>query len=442
MAKTISSLQSKEQTHIKIFNFYIRKKTLFIALGVLLVLVVIIKYNQAKKQKELEQRMLAQSAIGIEDMQETGVWLSLEEQIQMQLREKYGIPPEGFQWDYQGNLVAIASIEDMSAEDIVYTYLQSIHMMDFATAQRVAAKSSIITMVDDYYSDVSNALVTTSDLFKRRLIKLTLDRMSIDGISNTIVQADGTYIFTVDVTCLDLSNKDFWRNDAQDIYQSMYVFDKTETDSTKKEQFIYDYIYDAYLNDACGYKSSNVDIMVGKANAGGYLVVDDTSLRKLLLYEDGVDVASYINLQYNDWIINEGYKGKSDYNYDVGFSHNEEAALDADTPIVNTNQNSVEQQLQDELDYYKEHGELPPKGYKKGDEVPETTTESSTGTMDDSTVTTDDSTVKDNTPLQGGSSPDEADSTANQQEQAQQDSVDPDKHSQTSSEEAGYTKGD
>ena len=437
MAKTYSSLKSKEQEHIKIFNFYIRKKTLYIVLGVILVLFIIIKYNQAQKQKELEQRMLAQSAIGIEDVQEQGTWLSLEEQIQMQLREKYGVPTEGFQWDYQGNLVPIASIEDMSAEDIVYTYLQSIHMMDFATAQRVAAKSSIITMVDDYYSEVSNALVTPKDTFNRRLIKLTLDKMTVDGITNTIVQADGTYIFTVDITCLDLSNKDFWRVDEQDIYQSMYVFDKTETDSTKKEQFIYDYIYDACKNDICGYKTSEVDIVVGKANAGGYLVTDDTTLRKLLLYEDGVGVDDYINLQYNEWVINQGYKGSGNFNQDVGFTHSD-AAFDYEAEQQIQNNNSVEnQQLQDELDYY-EHGELPPKGYKKGETVPTTEPIDGESTVDD----TGSSLLQgDSDEDKGDSDEDEGDSTAAQQEQAQKDSVDTDKHSQKPSEEAGYTKG-
>ena len=253
MAKTISSLQNKEQTHIKIFNFYIRKKTLVIALIALAVIFVIIKYNQAQKQKELEARMIAQTAVGLTEEPTQGTYLSLDEQIQMQLRAKYGIPPEGFQWSYQGELVPLATIEDMSAEDIVYTYLHSIHMMDFATAQRVAAKSSIISLFDNYYDAISNALVSTKDMYKRKLIKLTLDKMTIDGISNTIVQADGTYIFTVDITGLDLTNKDFWRNDELNLYQSMYVFDKTETDSTKKEQFIYDYLYDAYTKEACGY---------------------------------------------------------------------------------------------------------------------------------------------------------------------------------------------
>ncbi len=428
MAKTISSLQSKEQTHIKIFNFYIRKKTLFIIIGAILVLFVIIKYNQVQKQKELEQRMIAQSAIGIQAQQEQGTWLSLEEQIQQQLRAKYGIPPEGFQWDYQGNLVAIASIEDLSAEDIVYTYLQSIHMMDFATAQRVAAKSAIITMVDDYYSDVSNALVTTSDMFKRRVIKLTLDRMSIDGISNTIVQADGTYIFTVDITCLDLSNKDFWREDEQEIYQTMYVYDKTETDSTKKEQFIYDYIYDAYNKDACGYKTFSVDIKVGKANGGGYLVVDDTSLRKVLLYEDGVDAASYINLQYNDWVITYGYLGTADTD-DVGFTH---VTKPAKNDEVDDKQSEINQQLQDELDYYKEHGELPPKGYKKGDEVNTDTTSQPTDTVNENTETGSNTSSADSLT--------ETDRNATSEEQQQQNdhSDDVDKHSQSPSEEAGY----
>ena len=174
MAKTVSSLKTKEQTHIKIFNFYISKKTLLIVGIAIVVLFVIIKYNSYKKQQELEQRMLAQTAQGVVDVVQEDTVLSLEEQIQQQLRSIYGIPPEGFQWDYQGNLVPLSTLEDMTAEDIVYTYLQSVHTMNFAEAQRVASKSTIIETFEDYYSDISNALVNEKDMFNRSIFRMAL----------------------------------------------------------------------------------------------------------------------------------------------------------------------------------------------------------------------------------------------------------------------------
>ena len=364
MAKTLSSMKTKEQTHIKIFNFYISKKTLVIVGIAIVILFIIIKYNQAQKDKELQERIMAQSANYEVANTTTYEDISIDEQIQRQLREKFGNPPEGFKWNYFGELEPIPDIEDATAEDIVYTYLQSLHMMDLATAQRVASKSSIINLVDNYYSEVGSALISDKDEYQRKLLRLTLDKMSVDGISNTIVQADGTYIFSVDITCLDLSNKNFWRKDEQELYKTMFVYDKTETDSVKKAAYLYDYIYDAYTKELCGFKTATVDIIVGKTNQGGWLVRDDTSLRRLLLYEDGTGLHAYILSQYTDWCMREVYQSSvGGGGSDVGFGYSD---ADYDAEAVERAENSAstsvtDAQLQAELEYYKEHGELPPK---------------------------------------------------------------------------------
>jgi hypothetical protein len=432
MAKTVSSLKTKEQTHIKIFNFYISKKTLLIVGIAIVVLFVIIKYNSYKKQQELEQRMLAQTAQGVVDGVQEDTVLSLEEQIQQQLRSIYGIPPEGFQWDYQGNLVPLSTLEDMTAEDIVYTYLQSVHTMNFAEAQRVASKSTIIETFDDYYSHISNALVNEKDMFNRSIFRMALDSMEIEGITNTVVQADGTYVFTVDISCLDLTNKDFWRKDENEIYQTMYVYDKTETDTTKKMQYVYDYITDAYSKQLCGFHTVAVDIVVGKANSGGWLVTDDSTLRKALLYEDGVDVASYINLQYNQWLISDMTTVTDDDSDDVGFgraqsTYDEESATEYRKGYSQESEDAKTQKLQEDLEYYMQHGELPPKGYSAEQESEETTEE----TTEEATT----ETSVDPESYNGGATEEERNSAA--QEQESRETVE---NSQSEAQENGYSR--
>ena len=321
MAKTFSDLQDKQQTHIKIGNFYIKKKTFTILIIVLIVAVIMIKYNNAQKEKEKQERLLAAQAMEVTNTEvEEQKYISLHDQIQMQLCEQYGQPPEGFEWAYDGSLVTLSTLEDMTAEDIVYTYVQSVHMLDFATAQRVASSSTIIDTYTDYYDSVTSALLDIDDVFKRKEFKLALNKMSADRVVDFVVMANGDMIYTMEISCLDLTNKDFWLNEEQEIYDTMYVYDKTELDSTKKEQFVYDYIYKAYEDDKCGYHTVQVDIVLTKANGGGWLVSDDTELRKVLLYEYGIDVYSYIMSKYEDWLMDYemgGISGGSGYSVTV-----------------------------------------------------------------------------------------------------------------------------
>ena len=103
------------------------------------------------------------------------------------------------------------------------------------------------------------------------------------------------------INSLDLTDKDFWQDDKQELFEMMRFYDETETDSIKKEQYIYDYIYNAYLEGKVGKKTTIVDFVVGKSNASGWLISDDAELEATLTYEKGVDVANYIFQLYDDW---------------------------------------------------------------------------------------------------------------------------------------------
>lgn len=298
----IQPSDQNDKNYIKIFKFYVKKKTIFI-IGILVVVCLLYSaYSSNKKEKEYQaryaeaQRRLSQGNSVVEDEE----ILSYSERLQKALREQYGEPPEGFEWGYNGELIALSS-EDLTYEDVCYTYIRALSILDFATAQRVASKSNIIDTYNNYYSEITQGITDYYSSFLRKQFKTALETIEINGIEDTAIFADGSAVVTVSINSLDLTDKDFWQGDKQELFEMMRFYDETETDSIKKEQYIYDYIYNAYLEGKVGKKTTIVDFVVGKSNASGWLISDDAELEATLTYEKGVDVANYIFQLYDDW---------------------------------------------------------------------------------------------------------------------------------------------
>lgn len=298
----IQPSDQNDKNYIKIFKFYVKKKTIFI-IGILVVVCLLYSaYSSNKKEKEYQaryaeaQRRLSQGNSVVEDEE----ILSYSERLQKALREQYGEPPEGFEWGYNGELIALSS-EDLTYEDVCYTYIRALSILDFATAQRVASKSNIIDTYNNYYSEITQGITDYYSSFLRKQFKTALETIEINGIEDTAIFADGSAVVTVSINSLDLTDKDFWQADKQELFEMMRFYDETETDSIKKEQYIYDYIYNAYLEGKVGKKTTIVDFVVGKSNASGWLISDDAELEATLTYEKGVDVANYIFQLYDDW---------------------------------------------------------------------------------------------------------------------------------------------
>lgn len=298
----IQPSDQNDKNYIKIFKFYVKKKTIFI-IGILIVVCLLYSaYSSNKKEKEYQaryaeaQRRLSQGNTVVEDEEV----LSYSERLQKALREQYGEPPEGFEWGYNGELIALSS-EDLTYEDVCYTYIRALSILDFATAQRVASKSNIIDTYNEYYSEITQGITDYYSSFLRKQFKTALETIEINGIEDTAIFADGSAVVTVSINSLDLTDKDFWQDDKQELFEMMRFYDETETDSIKKEQYIYDYIYNAYLEGKVGKKTTIVDFVVGKSNASGWLISDDAELEATLTYEKGVDVANYIFQLYDDW---------------------------------------------------------------------------------------------------------------------------------------------
>lgn len=322
-------------------GFQITKKKVIVIGIIILVIVLVSAVKKQAEQKEIERR-LAESRKEPTTSAPTTEY-DFDEQYQAKLREKYGEPPEGFEWDALGNLVATTGDDSLSCEDVVYTYLRSLSILDFATALRYAEKSTVADTYTQYYSDVTAEIADYYRDFLRKQYKMALTTLEIENISSSALMPDGSQYVSVDLNVMDLTNKDFWLEEKDKIFDTMYTYDITETDGTKMEQYVYDYIYDAYERGLVGKKKITIELVVSKGNGEGWLISNDGELSHQLSYEWGTDVATYIKTQYQGYSIDRQVQEKS-YDYgdddasdDMGeISSDTESSTDESTDVQTT----------------------------------------------------------------------------------------------------------
>ena len=298
------NMPMKEPFSFKIAGFTFGMKHIII-LGVIIVLFAFSSwYSNYKEEKEHERLLAEEEAANSHTSTEaTTTETDYDAKMQANLEEKYGIAPEGFEWDVLGNLIATTGSDDMTAEDVAYTYLRAISILDFSTAQKYASNSSVIETYTDYYGNVTRNIADYYSEFLRKQYKFALTTLEVEEISDVAVFADGSEYVSVKVKMIDLTDKDFWRKDMDLIYQNLYKFNKDESDSTKAEQYLYDYIYKAYENGDVPMRDVDVEIVLKKPNGAGWLIDNDGELSHMLSYEWGTDVANYIQSEYNVWSI-------------------------------------------------------------------------------------------------------------------------------------------
>lgn len=287
---------------LKLFGFELGKKQIIIGGIIISIIGGGLAYSSYKENKEYQKRLEEQQkAIEAQQQQSNEGVMSYEDAMQQSLVEQYGEPPEGFKWDILGNLVAVSS-DDMSAEDVIHTYIRSISILDFATAQRYASSSKIYDTYNNYYDEITNVVTDYYNQFLRKQYTFAIQSIENLGIESTATMADGTQVMSVKLNVLDLTDKDFWRDDMQEIYKQMRVFGESEEDDTKRDQYLYDYIYSKYEDGTIGKREVVCDFKVGKQKNGGWLITDDSELNAYLKYDQGNDIAQYIISSYNDWL--------------------------------------------------------------------------------------------------------------------------------------------
>lgn len=279
------------------------KKVLVIAGGVLVVFILIkggvSARNEKIKQEEadkLTEQLLAEANEGATSDEGD----SLLMQMQPELVKSYGKVPEGFIWESDGSLLSLGD-KSMSAEDVVYAYLRGLSSLDISTVERYSRSSKVVESYSTYFDD-KNKNTDYMDQFLRTMYKESLLSLQVKGIESNAVFAANKQVFTVRVSMLDLTNKDFWKKDEMEIYKNLYLYDQDEADTTKSDIYLYNYISDYYKSDNAVLRDVTFDITVQKYPDldSGWLVSIDNDVDDACSYKDGKLVVSYIKEMYRN----------------------------------------------------------------------------------------------------------------------------------------------
>ena len=279
------------------------KKVLVIAGGVLVVFILIkggvSARNEKIKQEEadkLTEQLLAEANEGVTSDEGD----SLLMQMQPELVKSYGKVPEGFIWESDGSLLSLGD-KSMSAEDVVYAYLRGLSSLDISTVERYSRSSKVVESYSTYFDD-KNKNTDYMDQFLRTMYKESLLSLQVKGIESNAVFAANKQVFTVKVSMLDLTNKDFWKKDEMEIYKNLYLYDQDEADTIKSDIYLYNYISDYYKSDNAVLRDVTFDITVQKYPDldSGWLVSIDNDVDDACSYKDGKLVVSYIKEMYRN----------------------------------------------------------------------------------------------------------------------------------------------
>lgn len=276
----------------------------FAILGVIILVIIIssaVKSSKENAAAEEAARQAEEAAQNAANAQGASTTIDVHAEMQKSLTAQFGEAPDGFEWDYTGNLVALGNDDDATCEDVIYMFIRSLSILDFSTAERYSDNSEVVSSYKDYYSAVSNTITDYYSNFLRKQFKKSITSIEINNISDTAVFSDGSQYVTLNLNVLDLTDKDFWEKDKDTIFSKMRTYKETETDDTKMNQYIYDYIYSKYEDGTIGKRPITVELVVTKQNGGGWLVSGDGELDAALEYENGVDVATYITDSFNIW---------------------------------------------------------------------------------------------------------------------------------------------
>ena len=232
---------------------------------------------------------------------------SSSDRRQQMLVRRFGEPPKGVKWKEDGTLEAIGDAE-LSAEDVMYAFVKGCTMLDFATAERYSDNSSVVDTYRKYFErNEDDSTHSTDTSYERNIYKSVLTTLNIESINDTAVFADGETAFNLSVRCIDLSNKDFWKEDKKEIFNKLWDLYEVQDDKEMVIDYLYSYISDYYTSKDVVTTVRNMDIRVGKAE-NGYLVIDDADFSAICTYKDGVQVQTDILTAYDKWALDKKNK--------------------------------------------------------------------------------------------------------------------------------------
>ena len=267
-----------------------------IGLGILIFIILIFGIracNANKKAKEADINI-------IETTEEQGKKEKTEyEEEQYRLLKRFGDPGEGYRWSDDGTRMALGD-PNLSETEVAYTFLRSLSTLDFATAQKYAFKDKVLSTVNLYFAD--DADFTYDESFKKAMYQEVLLSLEPITVKSSATFADKRANITMNVKLLDLSNKDFWKEDKDEIYSNLISYSKTEQDTTKARNYLYDYVLSYWRSEGALKKEVQLNLVLTQTPEGGWLVRVDTDLDNYAKYSDGETVINNILTSYQDYL--------------------------------------------------------------------------------------------------------------------------------------------
>ena len=252
--------------------------------------------DDRKRQQALDEASTSTDSIGEDgDGSNDSYIISAQDE----LKKTFGDIPEGYLWDVDGTLLSLGD-KDMSAEDVVYAYLNGLRTLDISAAQKYSRNSLVVDTYSSYFDskDVSSDYY---DSFVRNMYKEVLLSIQPLEIVDTTLFADNKQVFTVKLEVLDLTSKDFWLQDKDTIYKNLYIYSNDENDSAKSEIYLYDYVLSYYRSPEAVTRTVDVNLTVEKYPDldTGWLVSIDKDINDICNYTDGTLMVNYINRMYS-----------------------------------------------------------------------------------------------------------------------------------------------
>lgn len=220
---------------------------------------------------------------------------------QPDLIQKYGSLQDGFIWDYDGTVISLGD-KNLTAEESMYAFLNGIRTLDFNSAQRYSKGSYVVSRYNEFFNSSDSRSDSYEENFYRNMYTLVLMSLQVHGVTNIATFADNKQVFTVELEIIDLSDKDFWLDDKEEIFDNMYIYDQEEEDDSKQSQYIYDYILNYYKSPNVKKRTVTANITVEKDATldTGWLVTIDKDVDNYCYYTDGVSINKYIMYQYRE----------------------------------------------------------------------------------------------------------------------------------------------
>ena len=284
-------------------GFFGNKRNLIIIGIVLLAVAFFANGFVRRRQEEEKQRKIAELEQEYERQRQEEMGDVSDNMIinmQKDLIDSYGNLPDGYLWDIDGSLLSKGD-KSMSAEEVVYAYLNGIRTLDMSMVQKYSRGSVVIDTYEGYF-DENDKNIDYTDQFMRNMYKEAMLSMQIKGVDNVSVFAENKQVFTVSVSMLDLTNKDFWLDDKDEIYTTLGIYDSDEADSAKADIYLYDYITQYYKSGRAVKRTVQFDLTVQRYPDldTGWLISIDTDIDNACRYADGKLVVSYIKEMFVD----------------------------------------------------------------------------------------------------------------------------------------------